>query len=191
MATSRFSFGLCKPPDGALYATGGVNFEVATLATMERYDPDLDIWSAAPSLPRSRYAHCAFAMGDSMYVLGGIEQDEEGTEVTVKSVLKFDCRMQTWSKVAPMPEELDSAGACVIGGDIYVFGGNDEEGETTSTTYRFSTESNEWVTLAPMPDTLNEHSVCVLDGLIYVMGGLDRDNNFGNGFDRFDPVANL
>jgi hypothetical protein len=191
MATARAGFGLCKMADGELYATGGVSLNDVMLATVERYDPDLDIWRAAPSLPRPRYAHCACAVGTAMYVLGGIEQNEEGTDVTVKSVLKFDSLMQTWSEGVSMPEERDSAGACVIGGEIYVFGGDDEEGEATSTTYRFSTENNEWVTLAPMPETLKEHSVCVLDGLIYVMGGRNGDNNFGDAVHRFDPVAIL
>jgi N-acetylneuraminic acid mutarotase len=49
-------------------------------------------------------------------------------------VLKFDRRTQTWSEVAPMPAERDFAGACVVGSDIYIFGGHDDDEEATSTT---------------------------------------------------------
>jgi hypothetical protein len=89
-------------------------------------------------------------VGDALYVLGGIEKDEARGEITVSSVLKFDSRMQTWSEVAPMPAERDNAGACVLGSNIYIFGGRNDAMEKASTTYRFSTETNEWATLASM-----------------------------------------
>jgi kelch-like protein 1/4/5 len=100
--------------------------------------------------------------------------------------------MQTWSRVVPMPAERDDAGACMLGSDIYIFGGNDDNETMTSTTYRFNTETYEWAMLAPMHEASSVHSVLVLDGLIYVMGGWDSNAN-GNSMSsvrRFDPVAN-
>jgi N-acetylneuraminic acid mutarotase len=191
MNMARSELGLCKLSDGALYASGGVHADEVTLASVERYDSILDTWSAAPSLPRPRFAHCACAVGDAMYVLGGIEENEDGRGETVNSVLKFDCRMQTWSEVESIPVGCDNAGACVFGSDIYILGGETHDEERTSTTYRFSTETNEWATLAPMPEARSEHSVSVLDGLIYVMGGLDSDDDSISSVYRFDPVANL
>jgi hypothetical protein len=93
IATARSEFGLCTLSDGNLYATGGVTSDEARLASVERYDSSLDTWSTALSLPRPPYAHFSCAVGDAMYVLGGIEQDEGGRDETVRSVLKFDCLM--------------------------------------------------------------------------------------------------
>jgi influenza virus NS1A-binding protein len=191
MATARAELGLCKLPGGQLYATGGLTSGDVILASVERYDPDLDTWSAAPPLPRPRYAHCACTVGDAMYVLGGVEEDEEGEEHTVSSVLKFDSRRQTWSEVAPMPGRRYNAGACVVGGDIYIIGGRNDDMEKTSTTYRFSTETKEWATLAPMPNAMSGHSVCVVDGLIYVLGGEQSNNYCTSSVHRFDLVANM
>jgi hypothetical protein len=191
MATARTSFGLCTLSDGELYAIGGVTTDNVRLASVERYNASLDIWNAAPSLSRPRYAHCACTVGNAMYVMGGVEVDEEEGEKAVSSVLKYDCRMQTWSEVKSMPEERYNAGACVLGSGIYIFGGDDDDEVRRSTTYRFSTETNEWATLAPMPEAKSQHSVSVLDGLIYVMGGLDSDINTMSSVHRFDPVANL
>jgi hypothetical protein len=143
MAMARSYFGLCGLSGGELYAIGGEDVNDEQLASVERYNPDLDTWSAAPSLPRPRSLHCACTVGDALYVLGGVEEDEEGEEHTVSSVLKFDSRMQTWSEVAPMPAERDNAGACVLGSNIYIFGGRNDAMEKTSTTYRFSAETNE------------------------------------------------
>jgi N-acetylneuraminic acid mutarotase len=192
MATARSLFGLCELSDGNLHATGGANADAETLASVECYDPGLDTWSAAPSLPRPRYDHCVCAVGDAMYVVGGLEQFEEaGDDYTVSSVLKFDCRMQTWREMAPMPEERDCAGACVLGSDIYIFGGKNDNVPPTSTTYRLNTETNEWATLSPMPEAKSDHSVCVLNGLIYLMGGDGDDDDAVRSVHRFDPVANL
>jgi N-acetylneuraminic acid mutarotase len=130
-------------------------------------------------------------MGDALYVLGGVEKDEIGKEHTVNSVLKFDSRTQTWSEVPPMPAERDNAGACVMGSDMYIIGGCNDDMEKTSTTYHFSTDKNEWATLAPMSEAISGHSVCVVDGLIYVLGGEDSDNNCASSVHRFDPVSYL
>jgi N-acetylneuraminic acid mutarotase len=158
---------------------------------LERYDSGQNTWITFPSLPRPRFAHCACATVNAIYVLGGIEQDEEGELITLDNVLKFDCRMQIWSEVAPMPEERDMAGACVVDSDIYIFGGKTDDGVRTSTTYRFSTDTNEWATLAPLPEAKSCHSVCLLDGLIDVMGGEIDDVDPVSSVHRFDPVANL
>jgi hypothetical protein len=191
MATERVQFGLCKVSCGEVYAIGGENLDDVTLATMERYDPGLDTWSAALPLPRPRYAHCACAVGDALYVLGGIEEGGEGAENTVRSVLKFDSRTQIWSEVAPMTEERFNAGACVLGGDVYIFGGKTDDNVPTSTTYRFNAETNEWAMLAPMSEVIFNHSVSVLDGLIYVIGGRNNDGVPMSLVHRLDPVANL
>jgi hypothetical protein len=191
MATARSDFGLCKLSDGDVYAIGGLSFDEVTLASVERYDSSLDTWSVTPPLPRPRYSHCACARCNAIYILGGTEQDEEGEEDIVNSVLKFDCRMQIWSEVAPMPEKRNEAGVCVVGGDIYIFGGEIEHDAPTSTTYRFSSETNEWATLAPMPEAKSLYSISMLDGFIYVMGSHNEDDDPINSVHRFDPVANL
>jgi hypothetical protein len=191
MASLRAEFGLCKLSDGGFYATGGLGIDNVRLASVERYDSCLDTWSAAPSLPRPRFAHCTCAVGDAMYVLGGVIEDEERGEHTMNTVLKFDCRTQTWSEVAPIPAERDNAGACVLGSDIYIIGGRKDDMQVTSTTYRFSTETNEWATLAPIPEAKSHHSVSAVDGLIYAIGGEFSMNTSTRSVHRFDPVANL
>jgi N-acetylneuraminic acid mutarotase len=191
IATGRAEFGLCELSNSDLYATGGSNSDDVRLASVERYDASLDTWSAAPSMPRPRWDHCTCAVGDAIYVLGGTEEKESRDKVSVNSVLKFDRRMQTWSEVAPMTEKRDDAGACVLGGDIYVFGGQNENDVVTSTTYRYKTETNEWATPAPMSEAKSCHAVTVLDGLIYVIGGTDEDDKSCTSVHRFDPLANL
>jgi hypothetical protein len=189
MSTARYLFGLCEL-DGELYLTGGLTAGEGALASVERYDPILDTWSAALAMPHPRYAYCACAVGDVMYVLGGVEV-VDGQDITESRVLKFNSRTQTWSEMAPMPAERDHAAACVVGSDIFIFGGYDDDEKATFTTYCYSTETKTWVTLAPMPEANHGHSVYVLDGLTYVIGGERIDDNRSlSSVHRFDPVAN-
>jgi N-acetylneuraminic acid mutarotase len=85
-----------------------------------------------------------------------------------------------------MPDGRYAASACVLGDSIYHFGGEDETGETTATTFKFDCNSEEWSELAPMPEPKHRHSVCAFEGLIYVLGG----NLHSSTVNRFDPEAN-
>ena len=72
-----------------------------------------------------------------------------------------------------MPSALYYFGVCVLASDVYVFGGFDEDEDSTDTVYRYNTETSEWNTLTPMSDNRYRHGVCVLEGKVYVVGGLD------------------
>jgi N-acetylneuraminic acid mutarotase len=126
--------------------------------------------------------HCACAVGEVIYVIGGTE-DLAGDTLATRSVLTFDIRTQSWSEVAPMPAGRQEAAACVLGYDIYVFG-EQRGGVETSSIFRLNTMTNKWTTLAPMPEAKHGHGVCVVDGLIYVVGGRFANSIFG-----FDPAA--
>jgi hypothetical protein len=188
MLTSRSCFGLCDV-GGMLYASGGLlsteNME-DDVTFVECYDPTLDTWNAVPAMPRGRSHHCACAVSDSMYVLGGHEGG-----VGTRSVLRFESGTQVWNEVAPMPSAFYSCVACVLGNDIYVVGSMDGDEMLTATTYRYNTTANVWVTLAPMPAAKVTHSVCVMSGLIYVLGGRLEEGAFDSSCHQFDPVANI
>jgi hypothetical protein len=189
MFTPRNSPAVCELSDGDLYIIGGQDAQHQKIATVERYNPSLDAWSSAPAMLRPRWAHCACAVDDAVYVFGGIEIDNDDP-CTVSSVLKFVSGARTWNEVTPMPEERDNAGACALGSDIYIFGGNDDYETERATTYRFDTQTGEWMILAPMPQAKAGHSVCVLNSLIYVVGGSDSHSKGLTSAHCFDPAAN-
>jgi N-acetylneuraminic acid mutarotase len=189
MATPRATFDLCTL-DGVLYAIGGVDTDMNPLASVERYDPSLDSWSTAPPLPNACAAHCGVSVGDTMYVIGGMERID-GRPRGVKSVFKFDGRTQVWSKAAPMPVHRTYAGACVVGSNIYILGGTNAGDIITATTYRYSVDTDAWSTLAPMPEVKTRHRVCTVRGLIYVLGGMSSKSTCSSSVHRFDSVANL
>jgi N-acetylneuraminic acid mutarotase len=187
LGCARQNFSLCDL-GGELYAIGGED-EHNYLASVERYDPSVDSWSASPPMPRARDGHCAVAVDDAIFVIGGVES-LGNMQNCVSSVLKFCSRTQAWSEVAPTPEPRTNAGACVVGSNIYYLGGKGPNNSSTATTYCYKTQEDAWVTLAPVPEAKLYDSVCAVEGLIYVMGGKPSHDIYTSSVHRFDPVTN-
>jgi hypothetical protein len=62
--------------------------------------------------------------------------------------------------------------ACVVGSDVYVFGGDDYLGNAKTSVFKFNTEINEWSTTStPMPVASSYRGACALGGLVYIVGG--------------------
>jgi hypothetical protein len=115
-----------------------------------------------------------------MYVLGGTHRDD----VDTASVLKFDSVLGTWTEVAPMPYASHGSAACVIGSDIYVFGGDGKfEGRRGrhADALKYDSMGNTWSTLAPLPSARVFHSASALDGLVYIIGLVE--------IIRYDPAS--
>jgi hypothetical protein len=189
MGTARTGLAVCTLA-GELYAIGGRNNSVRNisnlLATVERYSPSSDTWSAVTRgrMSDARVEHAAVAVGSAIYVLGGHSVGP------IANVLKFDSTQGTWSEVAPMPQARDSLAVCMVGSDIYVpgdFGQDDEIFGDQVSVLKFDTVANVWSTVAPTPVACSSHSVSVLRGLVYVVGA----GREGQNVLRFDPANDV
>jgi N-acetylneuraminic acid mutarotase len=189
MGTRRSVFGACVLA-GEIYVTGGSGVVDTVLSSVEKYSPSSETWSAVAPMPAGRSYHVAVAVGSAIYVLGGMVADEGDSEDynPTASVVKFHSTQGTWSQVAPLPEPRDSTAACVVGSDIYVFGGEDSSGNAETSVFKFKTEINEWsTTLTPMPVASSYHGACALGGLVYIVGaGADHRQVL-----CFDPSAGV
>jgi hypothetical protein len=160
---------------------------------MEKYSPTSDTWSAGVPLPHPRNNHAAISVEATLYDVGGKVGNDKTRwqDFSVSaSVLKLKPAESTWIVVAPMPEARSHFAACVVGTDIYVYGGMDEvhgNREEQASVFKYDTKANTWDVLAPMPAAQHGHSVSVIDGLIYMIGGgLYFLDNL-----RFDPVTGV
>jgi N-acetylneuraminic acid mutarotase len=186
MGTRRFSFGACAVV-GEVYVTGGMDDDFGSLlASVEKYSPSTNTWSSTFYLPEPRSEHAAVAVGSAMYVFGGILRADSARHAKV-SVLKLDSIQGIWSVVAPMPEPRYSFPACVVGSDIYVFGGRDNTNRGQGSVFKYDTENDEWSTLAPMSDAEFGHSATELYGLIYILGAGEDCREVL----RYDPASGV
>jgi hypothetical protein len=118
-------------------------FDAKTLASMERYDPSSDKWTARNSFGASVIA------GD-IYVTGG-RRDNGNNRFS--SVEKYTPSSDTWSAVAPLAGMRVCHAAVAVGSAMYVLGGDigEEIGGITASVLKFDSALGSWSDVAPMP----------------------------------------
>ncbi len=80
-----------------------------------------------------RYAAVA-ALGSSVYVFGGMATEGTGVGLPVATVQRVDLTTRQASIVATLPEPIEGAAAVVLGGRIFVAGGDTASPGSTATT---------------------------------------------------------
>lgn len=119
-------------------------------ATTYVYDIATNTWSTIPAnggyTPRSQYQ--VVAMGDDLYVLGGIVA---AASASTTEVWVLDTTSGTWSAGVPMQKSRTSFSAAAIDGEIFVAGGVLFPGFTPDMTAE-KFDGSSWSYVANVPD---------------------------------------
>ena len=118
---------------GRVYVLGGslASGEQDAESRMWIYDPAADAWSEGEALPgRGRFLHQMAAVGNTLYVLGGIglKPGEEGRMLRDMLTEAWSyTEAEGWKRVADLPRFCAAAPtpAPALGGKIYLLGGDD------------------------------------------------------------------
>ena len=107
VATSPF---LSGPPVGAainrkLYFVSrqGLHFFEMTTQLTE-YDPATNTWTTKAPPPKPRHGGAAVALGAKLYLIGGVEEQSDGSVRQVRTVRVYDPASNSWSTRAALPE---------------------------------------------------------------------------------------
>merc|ERR1712080_349584 len=96
----------------------------------------------------------------------------------VKSVECLDMKDNTWSSLCDMPESRRLFGAAVVGGKVYVVGGEDDLKYAMDSVHMYDPSLDTWTTDIPsMLCGRSEHGVAVLNDCIYAVGGCNTDQS--------------
>ena len=171
---------------GLVYVIGGVDANLRTVGTVERYDPSSDAWETLPPLPGPRH-HAATAVVDGvLYVFGGFATRAFNA---VDSVFAFNAEDGEWVTRSSMPTRRGATAAAALDGRIYVIGGF--RGESVAEAARYDPTSDQWETLPPLSVARDHLAAGAIDGKLYAAGG--RVNtpaaNLGT-LEVFDPASN-
>jgi hypothetical protein len=109
-----------------------------------------------------------FAMGG--WANGGDEDDEE-EEITHSSMEKYDIASDVWSTAAALGTARNGFGACAIAGELYVSGGNDDNGRLASVE-KYTPSSDSWSAVAALPERRSDHAAVTVGSAMYVLGGI-------------------
>ncbi|XP_043836288.1 kelch-like protein 33 [Dromiciops gliroides] len=152
--------------DGHLYALGGRDKGDA-LDSVEAYDPKLDVWRTAPSLPTPCFAHAASVLDGQVYVSGGYT----GTSQYLACLFNYNpTRKPSWILLSPMKTPRAGHVMVALGGRLYVAGGLGEAGDLLSFEV-YDPRTDTWMSLEPLPSPHVGAAGVSLQGEMLVLGG--------------------
>ncbi len=170
MSTARYDLaGATDPATGGLYAIGSLDSSKHALASVERYDPASDSWSAVAPLPVALYAASAVSDGAGhILVFGG----DNSAGSPVNTVYSYTILSDSWTQISTLPVAA-SGTAAVFGayGQIYLIGGL-TTGGALNTVYVFNPVTGEWSADNPLPTAVYDAAAAIdANGNLDVIGG--------------------
>jgi DNA-binding CsgD family transcriptional regulator/N-acetylneuraminic acid mutarotase len=153
--------------ENQIYAIGGESSQGIT-NTVERYDPQTNLWSDLASKPTSVSDISAVVIGGLIYVPGGRQLNGSPTDVTEI----YDPKSDAWILGVSLPRPLSAYGLAVSEGRIYIFGGWDGN-QIVNNAYIFDPQKNSWTEIPSMPSSRSYPGAVVVGRKIYVIGGWD------------------
>jgi len=173
--------------NGSIYLIGGKEYWEGSLNheldVTEVYDPATDTWTTAASMPIPVFGYASAVVDGKIYVMGGTRQFlESWTNLeTVGSNKVYDVQNDTWSVGTDLSTVRSYAAAAATSGvtapkRIYVVGGFNEVGYSTSAVNVYDIENKAWSPGASMLTARRNLALAVVDDVLYAIGGFNGEN---------------
>jgi N-acetylneuraminic acid mutarotase len=112
-----------------------------------------------------------------------------GGQVTISS--SSSTAQSFWATGAPMPSPRSEIAGAILDSKIYIIGGFDESGRSSTTVDLYDPIIDKWTSATPLPLPLDHSAATSHDGKLYVVGGgyLNRDD-LSNKLFIYDHTSN-
>ena len=160
---------------GKIYISGGFHpsTDVAFASSaLYMYDPDGDTWVEKHSMPSGGMRGVTGVIGDRLYVLTGCPLASDCNGDPPLAFFRYDPSTDQWASLPAPPSYHRFGMAGVIGGKLYVVGGEGEAGYSSRQLDVYDPVANQWTTKAPMPQGREWAAGVALGGKLYVIGGM-------------------
>ena len=133
------------------------------------YDIMANTWTELPDGPVKMWQHCGEVVGNTMYLMGGNQDDIDYST----RVIKYNFSTSTWdtTSCAPMPVGVNRPASVVFEGKIYVTGGTDSTGSACKNIQVYDPVSNTWTQIFNLPEPRTKHGAVVVGTTLYIIGG--------------------
>ena len=145
------AYGAAAFINGKLYAAGGVEPRLYV------YNPATNSWTRKADMPHIQSGSAAVINGQ-LYVYSG-------------TLIRYNPSTNKWTTLPSPPSEAGSAAVGVMGGRLYVAGGQDQSSAPITNVYVYDPATNRWQAKAPMPVPLVDAASAVIDKKLYVATG--------------------
>jgi N-acetylneuraminic acid mutarotase len=156
-----------------IYARLGLSLSVPHIEPFVATVANRAPWRFATPMPVARYGHCACAVDDKIYVMGG----SQGASPPVSDVFQYDPATGHSEPKAQMPMVRAYTSCSVVDGVIYVLGGYMDYLGPGDAVDAYAPAQDAWTTKSPLPFGRSGHASTTVNGKIYVMGGWQRSES--------------
>lgn len=125
-------------------------------------------WSELTVLPSMRTDFGVAAYDRQMYVIGG-----SNASGPLGLVERYDPASNAWTTLDAKPTPATRIQAAMIGGVLYVPGGEGVQGQILSVLEAYDPRSKQWKTLSPLPQPISRYGLVAYEGRLYLFGGWD------------------
>ncbi len=110
------------------------------------FDPSSGQWTDLPALPAGRSSHDAVVMDGKLYVAGGWNMEGPDKTTWHTSALVCDLKQSSlnWTELPAPPFQRRAVSLAASGGRLYVIGGMEESGSTTTKVAIFDPAAQTW-----------------------------------------------
>jgi len=180
-------------PQGLLHASRlALCMTVAAALPTSARGVDGCLWDSIAPAPIARIEGPSVVVDDEVYVFGGFfNQALRATE----QVHKYDPVLNTWTRLADMPETVTHAGFAVDGHTVWVVGGfrGNHPGPVVASVRKYDILSDSWSNGPALPAPRGSGGMARLGRELHYYGGVstDKETDLGDHFvlDLDNPVG--
>jgi N-acetylneuraminic acid mutarotase len=171
-----------------VHLVGGWSFDRSnnvSLASHTVFDLTSNGYLGTPHAPLQTARNHAYSgvIDGKIYVTGGRAPGHEGDDGSnVASTEVYDPASDSWAPLPDLPTPRSGGASAVLGGKLYVMGGQLPGNTVYKTVSRFDPDGGVWESLGDMPIELTGHRAVAVDGAIYVVGGFVTRSGQRRGF---------
>jgi N-acetylneuraminic acid mutarotase len=153
---------------GRVWVIGGFGGSAEPVATVETYDPALNVWETRAPLPVAVHHAAAAVVGNRLLVIGGYG----GGRVRwtpLDTVHEFVAARETWEARATMPTPRGGLAVAVLAGRVHALGGS---GDGVSNAHEvYDPTRNAWARRNAMPTARDHLAAVAFEGRVWALGG--------------------
>ena len=167
---------------GLLYVIGGEDKNNVNLSTVQRYNPEINLWQNVASLSIARGGICAVAGKHFLYAVGGSR---------LKIVERFDATEKAWSMIAPTLEGRSNACGVAVNQKVFVFGGLRNHATEATFCEVYDPAINTWSNITSTVVSRDDFiSAVSFKGKVYLCGCFEQDDSEKMSLQEYDADSN-
>ena len=173
---------------GRIYVAGGLDPSDNPTRTLYAYNPGTNTWATRATLPAASGCGGSAVIGGKLYTFSGCTLLSTGVKISAGLLHRYDPSTNTWTRLASAPEAHFSPVVGALNGRLYVAGGNNGSGATTSRLDMYDPATNTWTTMSPMPTARVSATGMAAGGFLYVIGGRTGTNYLSSSI-AYNPLT--